>query len=71
MLALYCLCAEIGRDGSFKAGDVIVAVDGKAIDAVGKLFARLDDYQVGQTVKLTVLRDGGRVELPVTLQPGN
>jgi S1-C subfamily serine protease len=63
--------AEIGRDGSFAAGDVIVAVDGKPVDSVGKLTARLDDFQVGQTVKLTVLRDGARIELPVTLQPGN
>jgi S1-C subfamily serine protease len=37
---------------------------------VGKLLARLDDYKVGDTVKLTVLRGGARSEVAVTLQPG-
>lgn len=62
--------ADIGPDGSFIAGDVIVAVEGKPVTSVGQLLSRLDDFQVGDTVRLEVTRDGQKVEVPVTLQPG-
>jgi S1-C subfamily serine protease len=62
--------AQVAADGSFRPGDVIVGVDGRAVEGVGQLLGRLDDFSVGDTVKLEVLRDGQRVELPVTLQPG-
>ena len=51
-------------------GDVIVAVDGKPVAGVGELLGRLDDYKVGDTVRLTLRRDGRALEVPVTLQPG-
>ena len=51
-------------------GDIIVAVEGKRTDSVGKLLGRLDDFKVGDTVRLTVLRAGAKVEVPVRLQPG-
>jgi S1-C subfamily serine protease len=62
--------AVVSRDGGIVPGDVIVAVDGKAVEGVGKLLARLDDFRVGDTVKITVRRGGQTVEVPVTLQPG-
>ena len=62
--------ATIARDGGIVAGDIIVAVDGKPVEEVGKLLSRLDDFHVGETVQVTVLRDKQRVDLPVTLQPG-
>lgn len=62
--------AAISRDGGIVPGDTIVAVGGKPIDSVGKLLAVLDDYRVGDTVAITVLRDGRKVDVPVTLQPG-
>ena len=62
--------AQVAADGSFQPGDVIVGVQGRPVAGVGQLLARLDDFSVGETVKLEVLRDGQRVELPVTLQPG-
>lgn len=62
--------AVITRDGEVVPGDIITAVDGKQVDTVSKLFARLDDYAVGDTVKVTVLRDGKTQEIAVTLQPG-
>ena len=46
--------ARIAADGSFVPGDVIVAVDGKPVAGVGELLGRLDDYKVGDTVRLTV-----------------
>jgi S1-C subfamily serine protease len=60
--------ATVARDGSFVPGDIIVAVERKPVDSVGKLLARLDDFRVGDTVRLTVLRGSARVEVPVTLQ---
>ena len=60
----------VSRDGGIVPGDSILAVNGQVVDSVGKLLARLDDYEVGENVKLTVLREGKKVEIPVTLQPG-
>ena len=54
--------------GAIVAGDIIVAVNGQAIDSVARLQSRLDDYEVGATVRLTVMRDKQRVEVPVRLQ---
>ena len=50
--------------------DIITAIDGKSVDSVGKPLSRLDDYRVGDTVRVTVLRKGKSTELKVTLQPG-
>jgi S1-C subfamily serine protease len=56
------------RDGAIVAGDIILAVNGHATESVARLQSRLDDYDVGDTVKLTVLRDERRIEVPVRLQ---
>jgi len=57
-------------DGAIVAGDIILAVNGQPVDSVARLSSRLDDYDVGSTVTLTVLRDGGRVEVRARLQAG-
>ena len=62
--------AEIYRDGRIAPGDIIVAVSGKPVTTVGLLQARLDDYKVGDTVRLTVLRNNLKVDVDVILQPG-
>ncbi len=62
--------ATVGRDGNISPGDIITAVEGKPVDTVGKLLGRLDDFTVGDTVKLTVQRDGATREVAATLQPG-
>ena len=56
------------RDGAIVAGDIILAVNGHATESVARLQSRLDDYDVGDTVKLTVLRDTQRIDVPVRLQ---
>jgi S1-C subfamily serine protease len=63
--------ARIAQDGSFVAGDVIMGLDGRTITGVSELLGRLDDYKVGDTVRLTVRRDGRELDVPVTLQPGS
>ena len=62
--------ATITPEGNIIANDIIVAVEDKPIDSVDKLLARVDGYKVGDTIKITVLRKGERIEVPVTLQPG-
>ena len=62
--------ATLNRDGGIVPGDIITAVGGKPVDGTGKLLSTLDDFKVGDTIKVTVLRQGHTLELPVTLQPG-
>jgi S1-C subfamily serine protease len=58
-------------DGTIIPGDIILAVDGRTIEGVARLFSRLDDHRVGDTVRLTVLRDGRRIDVDVTLHAGS
>jgi S1-C subfamily serine protease len=62
---------RFGRDGSVTPGDLIVALDGVAIQSVAQLFARFDDHQVGDTVRLRLARDGRPIEVSVTLEAGD
>lgn len=62
--------AMVSRDGGIVPGDIITAVDGKQVDTVSKLLARMDDHAVGDTLKVTVLREGQMIDIVVTLQPG-
>ena len=57
-------------DGRIVPGDVIVAVQGTDVDSVPRLLGRLDDHAVGETITLTVLRDGRRMDVQARLQPG-
>lgn len=59
-------------DGDIHLGDVLVAVDGKPVESGDELFGRLESYNVGDTVKLTILRgvntpDAQQLEVPVKL----
>ena len=56
--------------GNIEPGDVITAVDGKVITSLTQLLARLDDFKVGDTVRLTVQRGEQVRDVAVTLQPG-
>ena len=49
-------------------GDVITAIDGREVHEFNDLLSYLINHtEVGQTVTLTVIRDGQTLELPVTL----
>ncbi|MFD1692902.1 PDZ domain-containing protein [Azotobacter chroococcum] len=63
--------ASFTRDGGIVPGDVITAVDGKAVESAEQLLARLDDYRVGDVVRLSVTRGGERREVEVPLQAGS
>ena len=57
--------------GGILVGDVIVTVDGTPIIQGQDLYAVLERYHVGDTVAVTILRDGQRQDVHVTLQTLN
>ena len=64
--------ASVNKSGSaaragMKSGDVITAVDGKKDDDVASLHSILYSHKVGDTVNVTVNRNGKNVSLKVTL----
>jgi S1-C subfamily serine protease len=58
------------QSGQIRLGDIIVAVDGKAIHSGADLSSTLQQYEVGDTVTLTIIRDGNRQDVKVTLDGG-
>jgi len=61
--------ARFAPDGSFTPGDSIAAVEGKAVNSVAALLSRLDDFKIGEVVRLTILREGKELELRAKLEP--
>lgn len=55
-------------DGSIIPGDVIQEINGKNVRSADQFFSALMQFAPGDTVTLTVLRDGQTVRLPVTLE---
>ena len=60
-----------GADGRWQPGDVIVGVEGRKVGSVGQLLGRLDDFKVGERVRLQLQRDGRPAEATVVLQSGS
>lgn len=58
-----------GRGGVIP-GDMIVALDGEAVESVSSLLSRLDEYRIGDRVKLSLWRNGDSVEVSAELQAG-
>ncbi len=51
-------------------GDIIKELNGKPVENVAGLLAQLDDYRVGEPVRLAVERGTDRRDVTVELQPG-
>ncbi len=51
-----------------RAGDLIVAVNGKTVRNSLDLFRILDQYKAGDTVTVALRRERGDLEVPVTLK---
>lgn len=51
-------------------GDIVVALNGEPVTRVGDLLARLDDFRVGQSVELILLRGGEERTISLELEPG-
>lgn len=55
------------RHGNILTGDLIIAVDDHGLSSSSDFFRVLDELKAGQTVRLTVVREGRRLTLPVAL----
>jgi S1-C subfamily serine protease len=55
--------------GDLRFGDIIVAIDGKAIQNASDLNQVMDHHQIGDTITVTIERDGKREDVKVTLTP--
>jgi len=59
---------QVTRRGRVVPGHIITRIDGKQVTSVGDLLGRLGSYRPGDTVSLTVWRDGESEDLEVQLQ---
>jgi S1-C subfamily serine protease len=57
--------------GRIQLGDVIVAMDGEPVEKANDLFDLLQRHQPGETVTLTIERNGEKKDVKVTLDPGS
>lgn len=55
--------------GEIILGDIITAVAGKKVDNYNDIMDVLETFKVGDVVKVTVLREGKPLEIPVRLAP--
>ena len=55
------------RGGASTGGDIIIAVDGVAVDSTVELITQLNARQAGDQVTLTVIRGGETIQVVVTL----
>jgi len=60
--------ARLGARNLVVPGDVILSVEGKEVATSAQLAAILDDYKVGDEVRLEVWREGKRVQLQAKLK---
>lgn len=56
------------EDGRVELGDVIVEADGKKIKILSDLIKQLDRHQVGDEMKLVIIRDEEKLPVTLTLQ---
>jgi S1-C subfamily serine protease len=56
-----------GEEGALTLGDVIQAIDGRAVQSVNDLHAALERHEPGEKARVRVLREGRTLELDVVL----
>jgi hypothetical protein len=58
-------------DGAIEPGDVLVGVGGVAVADAEQLRTELQEHAVGDTVAISLIRDGSELSVDVTLQEGD
>lgn len=56
-----------GPSGDIALGDIITSIDGQAINDMDDLFRYLDKKQIGDTIQVSVYRNGKDVNVPLKL----
>jgi PDZ domain-containing protein len=64
--AVVAVSPDTPADGTLEAGDVIVAIDGRATKTADDVIAQVGDAATGEPLRFVVRRDGERRELSVT-----
>jgi S1-C subfamily serine protease len=59
--------ARLSRNGGFQIGDVILAISGRPVRTVAELSSGLEAIEPGQEVRLTILREGRQMEVPIPI----
>ena len=54
-------------NAGMKSGDVVIAVDGQRVDSATALVAQIREMKAGDKTTLTIIRDGSRKDVSVTL----
>jgi S1-C subfamily serine protease len=54
--------------GRVRLGDVIIAIDGKKVESPNDLFLALENYKIGDSVNLSMRRDGKTVQTRLSLE---
>lgn len=55
------------EDGDISLGDIITSIDGEKLSSTDDLYRILDKHQIGDVVKVEILRENGRTVVPVRL----
>ncbi len=55
------------ENGDVELGDIIVGIDGQKVSNTDDLYKVLDKHQVGETVRVEIMRNSRRVTVPVRL----
>jgi S1-C subfamily serine protease len=58
-----------GADGDIILGDIITSIDGEKMKDMDDLYKFLDKKQIGDTIKVEILRNGKTMTVPVKLLP--
>ena len=53
--------------GGLKANDAIIAINGENVNGAESLTAQIREREPGTEVTLTLVRDGKKIDVPVTL----
>ncbi len=57
------------EQGKIVLGDVITAIDGQPIHTTDDFYRLLGQHKIGDTVQLTILREGKKTDVQVALEP--
>jgi S1-C subfamily serine protease len=56
------------EEGQIRLGDVMIAVEGQRVHSSNDVFSMLEQHKIGDTITVSVMRDGERQDVKVTLE---
>ena len=68
MAAVEVAAGSAAEEAGVETGDIILAVNGQEITTTAELMAIRRQHTIGDTLTLTILRDGETMDIPVVLR---